>query len=131
MSQSAAALTRPVQPPTSWAQFRQSDDDRAAAERRRRAERWGGCRLEELPERCSATVCGTIKAVLLRPLPYSAVLEAEVCDGTDVVILSWLGRRALAGIHPGRPVRATGSVTCRDGRRIMYNPRYELLPADG
>jgi len=38
---------------------------------------------------------------------------------------------ALAGIEPGQVVRAEGLVSVQDGRKVMFNPRYELRPAGG
>jgi RecJ-like exonuclease len=41
----------------------------------------------------------------------------------------WLGRRQIPGIEPGRKLRVTGRVTRRDGKPVVFNPSYELLPA--
>lgn len=43
-----------------------------------------------------------------------------------MVNLVWLGRRKIAGIDPGRRLRAEGLVSEQDGRKVMFNPRYEL-----
>jgi hypothetical protein len=53
-------------------------------------------------------------------------LEAELYDGSDVINLVWLGRRRIAGIEPGRIVCAYGLVSFQDGRKVMFNPRYDL-----
>lgn len=58
-------------------------------------------------------------------------LEAELYDGSDVIDLIWLGRRKIAGIEPGRLVLAEGLVSIQDGRKVMFNPRYELRPTGG
>jgi hypothetical protein len=57
-------------------------------------------------------------------------LEAELYDGSGSVTLVWLGRRTLAGLAAGRQLRATGRLTTAEGRRLIYNPRYELVPVD-
>lgn len=79
---------------------------------------------------CSARkrhcVAGTLRTVTLRPRGGAPALEAELYDGTDVVNLVWLGRRRIAGIDPGRRLRAEGLVSVQDGRKVMFNPRYEL-----
>jgi hypothetical protein len=113
-----------------WAGLAASDAERAADDRRRRADRWGGDRVDRLPGRCRATVCGTLRSVRLCPTESSCALEAELCDGTGTVLLVWLGRRRVPGLEPGRSLRAHGTVTDRDGLRVIYNPRYELLPVD-
>lgn len=74
------------------------------------------------------TVAGTLRTVTLRPRTGVPALEAELYDGSGVVVLVWLGRRVIRGITPGRTVVATGRVTRSAGRRTMYNPSYELLP---
>ncbi|MBP2707067.1 OB-fold nucleic acid binding domain-containing protein [Microbispora sp. RL4-1S] len=76
-------------------------------------------------------VAGTLRTVTLRPRGGAPALEAELYDGSDVIDLVWLGRRKIAGIEPGRVVRAEGLVSVQDGRKVMFNPRYELRPAGG
>nr|WP_243725874.1 OB-fold nucleic acid binding domain-containing protein [Actinomadura rubrisoli] len=71
-------------------------------------------------------VAGTLRTVTLRPRGGAPALEAELYDGTDVINLVWLGRRRIAGIDPGRRLRAEGLVSVQDGRKVMFNPRYEL-----
>ena len=48
--------------------------------------------------------------------------------GTGVLTVLWLGRRRIAGIAPGRVIQVTGRIGVHDGTRIMFNPRYELMP---
>jgi hypothetical protein len=71
-------------------------------------------------------VAGTLRTVTLRPRGGAPALEAELYDGSDVINLVWLGRRRIAGIDPGRRLRAEGLVSVQDGRKVMFNPRYEL-----
>lgn len=89
----------------------------------------GASPIAQLPDRCRATVAGTLRTVTLRPVGGVPALEAELYDGSGVVTLVWLGRRRVAGIEPGRWLTATGLVAEQDGRRLMYNPRYELRAA--
>jgi hypothetical protein len=77
-------------------------------------------------ERRRACVAGTLRTVTLRPRGGAPALEAELYDGTDVISLVWLGRRRIGGIEPGRRLRAEGLVSVQDGRKVMFNPRYEL-----
>lgn len=77
-------------------------------------------------ERQRACVAGTLRTVTLRPRGGAPALEAELYDGTDVINLVWLGRRRIAGIEPGRRLRAEALVSVQDGRKVMFNPRYEL-----
>lgn len=72
------------------------------------------------------TVLGRLRSVELCPREAVATLEAELFDGTDGIILVWLGRRRIPGIEPGRTLRASGRVAVREGRKVLYNPYYEL-----
>jgi hypothetical protein len=89
----------------------------------------GGCPVKELPERRSAVVCGTLRTVTLRPRANVPALVGELYDGSGVLTVVWLGRRQIPGIEPGRRLRITGRVAKRDGRPVVFNPSYELLPA--
>jgi hypothetical protein len=77
-------------------------------------------------ERKRTCVAGTLRTVTLRPRGGAPALEAELYDGSDVISLIWLGRRKIAGIEPGRRLRAEGLVSLQDGRKVMFNPKYEL-----
>ncbi|HEY5880000.1 MAG TPA: OB-fold nucleic acid binding domain-containing protein [Nakamurella sp.] len=72
---------------------------------------------------------GRLRYVDLRPTDSLATLVAELYDGTEGVQLIWLGRRSIPGIEPGRTVKVRGRVAIRDGRKVIYNPDYDLLPA--
>lgn len=98
---------------------------------RKLASQMGGTPIAELPNRRTATVCGTLRSVTLRPRAGVPALEAELYDGTGALALVWLGRRHIAGIEPGRRVRVTGLVTDSHEQRIVFNPRYELVPRAG
>ena len=64
----------------------------------------------------------------LRPRGGVPALEAELFDGSDALTVVWLGRRRITGIAPGRALRIEGRIGVQDKTRIMFNPRYELLP---
>lgn len=72
------------------------------------------------------TVLGRVRSVELSPRDAVARLEAELFDGTEGVTLVWLGRRRIAGIEPGRTIKAHGRIAMRDGHKVLYNPYYEL-----
>ena len=75
-----------------------------------------------------AQIMGKLRAVQLQPRDQLAELVAELYDGTDTVELIWLGRRSIPGIEAGRTLRVTGRVAVRDGHKVIYNPRYQLMP---
>ncbi|SNS65158.1 hypothetical protein SAMN05443665_100757 [Actinomadura meyerae] len=86
----------------------------------------GATPITDCGARTRNCVAGTLRTVTLRPRGGAPALEAELYDGTDVISLVWLGRRKIAGIDPGRRLRAEGLVSVQDGRKVMFNPRYEL-----
>jgi hypothetical protein len=86
----------------------------------------GATPIKSCAARRRACVAGTLRTVTLRPRGGAPALEAELYDGSDVIDLVWLGRRRIAGIEPGRLMRAEGLVSVQDGRKVMFNPRYEL-----
>jgi hypothetical protein len=74
-----------------------------------------------------ATVAGRITTVVFNPVASMPVLEAELFDGTSSLTLTWLGRRRIVGVEPGRRMIVAGRVAQRDGdHKVIYNPWYEL-----
>lgn len=109
-----------------------STEDVAADEERTAAALVTGCRpLEDLNPRERSSAAGVLRSVVLRPRENVPTVEAELYDGSGTLHLVWLGRRQIAGIQPGRRLRVEGMVTVREGRRTMYNPRYELRARAG
>ncbi|HET7431555.1 MAG TPA: OB-fold nucleic acid binding domain-containing protein [Nocardioides sp.] len=103
-------------------------DDQHARELRETT-RAGSCDLiAECTDRTPVRLRGTLKTVTLRPRGGVPALEAELFDGSDSLVLVWLGRREIAAISPGRSLEVQGRIGRHDGDRIIYNPRYTLLP---
>ena len=102
-----------------------------AVEERRETERRGCCAVSDLADRRRAVVSGVLRSVTLRPRQTVPALEAELYDGSGSLHVVWLGRRSIAGIEPGRRATLEGLVCVQNGRRTMYNPRYELCPRPG
>ncbi len=95
----------------------------------RRAHAESGCdTIAEAPDRERVRLRGTLRTVTLRPRGGVPALEAELFDGSGVITLVWLGRRRIAGISPGRAIQVAGRIGVNEGVRLMYNPRYELIP---
>jgi hypothetical protein len=84
--------------------------------------------IAEAPMRERVRLRGTLRTVTLRPRGGVPALEAELYDGSGAITVVWLGRRRIAGISPGRSMEIQGRIGSHDGVRIMYNPRYELIP---
>lgn len=90
----------------------------------------GATTVDRCGDRVPVVVFGTVRALTIRPRAGLPALEAELYDGTGTVTLVWLGRRTIAGVSPGRQLRALGRITTSEGRRLIYNPRYELVAVD-
>ena len=75
------------------------------------------------------TVFGRLRSVEFCPQDAAASLEAELFDGTEGVTLIWMGRRRIPGIEPGRMMRVRGRLALREGRKVLYNPFYEICQA--
>lgn len=109
----------------------QTQAELEAEELRKDSGREGATPIAACAERRRCRVAGTLRTVTLRPRGGAPSLEAELYDGSGAVDLIWLGRRRIAGIEPGRAICAEGLISVQDGRKVMFNPRYELRPAGG
>lgn len=104
-----------------------ADDQTIDAEALRAEAASAGCSTVDTCQKGAVvTVAGRLKSVVYTPRETVPTLEAELFDGTGTVTLVWLGRRRIAGIEPGRTLTASGRFAFVDGRRVIYNPRYEL-----
>jgi hypothetical protein len=89
----------------------------------------GSCvQISEAPDREMVKLRGSLRTVSLRPRAGVPALEAELFDGSGVIVIVWLGRRRIAGIDAGRSIQVEGRIGEHGGVRTMYNPRYELIP---
>jgi hypothetical protein len=109
-----------------------SNEEVRDTEERADASRNVGCMaVASVPVRSRGKVAGVLRSVVLRPREGVPTVEAELFDGSGALDLVWLGRRTIEGIEPGRRIRVEGMVCDADGRRTMFNPRYELRPRPG
>jgi hypothetical protein len=93
-----------------------------------RSERSQHVSIADAPNRERVKLRGSLRTVTLRPRGGVPALEAELDDGSGVITVVWLGRRRIAGIEPGRAIEVEGRIGAYDGGRVLYNPRYELMP---
>ena len=104
-----------------------ADDHSIDAEELRADSASAGCEpLGSCRKGAVVTVTGRLKSVVYTPRENVPTLEAELFDGSGSVTLVWLGRRRIPGIEPGRTVTARGRFSAFDGKRVIYNPWYEL-----
>jgi hypothetical protein len=89
----------------------------------------GAVPIQSCEDRQRVQLTGTVSCVTINPRGGHPALEVELTDGSGMVTLLWLGRREIPGIDAGRSLKVWGRISCHDGRRLLYNPRYELLPS--
>ena len=89
----------------------------------------GAVPIRTCEDRQVVSLTGTVSTVTIQPRAGYPSLEVELRDGSGAVTLVWLGRRHIAGIDPGRSIKVSGRISCHEGRRVMYNPKYDLLPS--
>ena len=82
--------------------------------------------IAEVAWRHRARVHGRVRSVRVQPWGGVPTLECRLVDESGGLIVVFLGRRAVAGIEPGRHVIADGMVGAHHGRLAMINPDYEL-----
>ena len=105
-----------------------SEEERRSAELREESASEGCGRISECSDRQLVRVAGTLRTVTLRPRAGVPTLEAELFDGSASLDVVWLGRRAIAGIEPGRRLVVWGRIALCGGRPVLFNPQYELKP---
>ncbi len=73
------------------------------------------------------TMVGTLRTVECNGKGCAGGVKAELFDGTDTVVLVWLGQRRIPGIESGRTLKVHGRVGKLDsGAKAIYNPHYEI-----
>ncbi len=103
-----------------------SEEELDAADLQRESTECGAVPADQCHRGQLVAVSGRLRTVAYTPRTNLPTLEADLYDGSDVVTLVWLGRRQIIGIEPGRQLTVRGRVALRDGRKVMYNPFYEL-----
>ncbi len=87
----------------------------------------GAVPIRTCEDRQQVSLTGTVATITIAPRAGHPSLEVELRDGSGAVTLVWLGRRQIPGIDPGRTLKVSGRISCHEGKRLLYNPRYELL----
>ncbi len=90
----------------------------------------GAQRASDCARGDEVTMHGELRAVETCSRAAKAGVKAEFFDGTDVVLLKWLGRNRIAGLEPGRKLTVRGRVAVQDGHKVIFNPYYELQGTD-
>jgi RecG-like helicase len=105
-----------------------SNAELESEELQRNVRQEGAVPIGACEDRQQVSLTGAVSTITLSPRAGHPALEVELRDGSGMVTLVWLGRRQIPGIDAGRTLKVWGRISCHEGRRLMYNPRYELLP---
>jgi hypothetical protein len=84
--------------------------------------------ISEVGWRTRARVAGRVRSVRIQPWAGVPTLECTLVDETGGIYVVFLGRREVAGIHPGTRMVVEGMVGDHGGRMAILNPDYRLMP---
>jgi len=93
-------------------------------------ERNAAARIADAVLQGRADVTGVICSVRAMSIAGTPACRYTLTDATGELDLLFLGRVEIAGMRCGRRCRAAGTVSRRDDRMVLWNPRYWLEPAD-
>jgi len=79
--------------------------------------------MASLVPRRRAIVAGQVRAVVSYERPYVRT-EAELRDGTGLVVLLFVGRASVPGVAVGAHMVAEGTPRPDHEALVMLNPRY-------
>lgn len=83
--------------------------------------------MDQLVPRRPVRVGGEVRSIRIVPRAGAPALEVTVSDGRGQVVAVFLGRRAIAGLTPGRRIVLHGVVAVQGNRALLFNPAYEIL----
>lgn len=72
-------------------------------------------------------VTGRVRSVRVQPWADVPTLECTLVDDTGGLTVVFLGRRKVAGIHPGTRMTVEGVTGAHHDKLAILNPEYALL----
>lgn len=72
-------------------------------------------------------VAGRVRSVRVQPWADIPTLECTLVDPTGGITVVFLGRREIAGIHPGTMLQVAGVAGAHHGKLAMLNADYTLV----
>ncbi len=83
--------------------------------------------IAETELRTPVVVTGRVTSVRVQPRAGVPTLDATIVDDTGQLVVTFLGRRHIGGIEPGRKLVVEGVIGEARGKAQMLNPIYRLL----
>lgn len=77
--------------------------------------------------RHTVKVSGRVRSVRIQPWADVPTLECTLVDSSGGITVVFLGRRHVAGVHPGTVMRIEGVAGAHAGKLAVLNPEYALL----
>jgi hypothetical protein len=88
-----------------------------------------------------AVLTGTVRRVVVRHARSASAtvgvpgrgtsLDAVLDDGTGTIVVRWVGRDSVPGVHVGARMSVQGTVVHLHGRNVPLNPLYRFEPGAG
>jgi two-component system sensor histidine kinase KdpD len=85
--------------------------------------------ISDVRGRDPVRMTGTIISAQTTGIGSSLAYRCVLADGTGELDLLFLGRATIAGLAAGTRCSVEGVVTAREGRLAVWNPRYQVQPA--
>jgi two-component system, OmpR family, sensor histidine kinase KdpD len=87
-------------------------------------------RITDVRAQDRVALAGTVISAQVITVGSSTACRCVLADGTGELDLLFLGRAAIAGLAAGTRCRVQGAVAARGARLAVWNPRYQVLPAE-
>lgn len=110
-----------------WERWTASQGDVHSRELQSMAQKAGADSIGSCADRQMVHLRGTITSVTLAPRKGAPWLQVVMDDGSGTVTLVWMGRHAIPGVSAGAQIGVEGRISCVDGERRVYNPKYQLI----
>lgn len=83
--------------------------------------------LDALVARTRVATGGEVSSCRIVPRAGADALEVTFTDGRGFATAVFLGRRKIAGLHPGKRVAVCGMVGLQGRQRVLYNPEWAFV----
>lgn len=87
----------------------------------------GAVSLDSVVPRTRVRVAGEVTAVRIVPRAGAPSLEVTINDGSAKATAIFFGRKALAGLSPGRRIVFDGLIQKQRGQMVLFNPAFDLM----
>lgn len=83
--------------------------------------------LDRLAVRTRVETGGEVSSCRIVPRAGADALEVTFTDGRGFATAVFLGRRRIAGLHPGKRVAVRGMVGLHGRQLVIYNPEWAFV----